>query len=133
MNRFSYLTSTMITADIIEHFSFILGKLCMTCDTEQHYNPVSSVIIPILQMRKSRQRDLRNLPTVISLKVAVSGFEPRQSDSSNSLLSCPVVGVFCRGLYLKLGNSDGSWPCHSLVGYSPGRGRFVSLFVRCWQ
>ena len=53
----------------------------------QHDNPMNSVI-PILQMRKLRQRELRNWLMVISLKMAAWGFEPRKSNSSNVYSFC---------------------------------------------
>lgn len=81
----------------------------MACNIYQHSNPVTSAITPILQVRKPRQRELRSLLMVISLKVAVPGFEPRQFSVSLPKGGC----VLERALYLKLGNGMGPGPTTS--------------------
>lgn len=48
----------------------------MVYDIYQHNYPMSSVIVSIFQMRRLRLRELRNLPMVMSLKVACQDLNP---------------------------------------------------------
>jgi len=84
-------------------------------------------VFPVVQAkwRKLRQRELRNLPMAVSLKVAAPEFEPRQSDSNNVYLFCSAVQWWMySGMtsISELGNWDGSWLCYLLVGYLKWRG-----------